>query len=170
MKTTKYKTKQRTYNLPAVYFTNHGYISVNKLNGNKIRSYIPEQETSKTINICELDKVNIIRTEKPLDLNVGDIYTITSPQKNGKMQFTVVSVNENDLQLKILKDGKTDVTGEFSVVDFSAFIKTLEETGRFIVVMEHKGNTTTNTKKIIIGGIVLAVGLGVAIGLKNRNK
>ena len=84
MKTTKYKTKQRTYNLPAVYFTNHGYISVSKLNGNKIRSYIPEQETSKTINICELDKVNIIRTEKPLDLNVGDIYTITSPKKTEK--------------------------------------------------------------------------------------
>ena len=169
MNTKEYKVGGKIYKLPAVYYTNNGYVSVTKVNGNNIRVYIPTEETTKIVGIEAIDKANIIRTEQPLDLKNGDVYTITSPQKNGKLQFTVVSVNENDLQLKVLRNGKTDVTGEFSVVDFSAFIKMLEQTDGFNVVSERKINTTSgNIKKWIIGGIVLLVAGGIYFGLKKK--
>lgn len=169
MNTKEYKVGGKNYKLPAVYNTNNGYVSVTKVNGNNIRVYIPTEETTKIVGIEAIDKANIISTEQPLDLKNGDVYTITSPQKNGKLQFTVVSVNENDLQLKILKGGKTYVSGEFSVVDFSALIKTLEQTDGFNVVSERKSNTTSgNIKKWIIGGIVLLAVGGIYLGLRKK--
>lgn len=165
MKQKDYKSTKGTYYLPAVYLVdakqnNKQYVSVNKpksyvrINSNihsKVNTYIPSQETHKEVELTEMDKYPIVKAIKPLDLKVGDIY------RTKNMSFTVISVNENNLELKLEGKGKkTIITNEFSVTDFTALYYHLGE----------ENWTITSTKKkllIIGGGIVATVGLIVLI-------
>ncbi|MBQ9213019.1 MAG: hypothetical protein IJ150_03670 [Bacteroidales bacterium] len=164
----QYKTKKGTYSLPAVYYTDkHGYFSVDEPTKNgKIKCYLPKQDTSKTVNIDALDKVAIIREENPLDLKINDIYNIAAGSQ--KLSFTVASVEDNKLILKCTGTGKnTQITNEFSVVSFSAFIKQLQKEGYSVNVTAANTNESNNKSIWIIGGIV---GIGVVTYLITKKK
>ncbi|MBP5369779.1 MAG: hypothetical protein J6Z01_15150 [Bacteroidales bacterium] len=173
MKIAKYKSAKSTYNLPAVYLIDKTgssdktqYFSVNKPQKYgmtyKVRGYIPAEETSKTVELNELDKVPIIKELKPLSLKVGDVYE-AQVANNKKMKFTVVSVNDdtNELQLKVEAQGKnTTVTNEWSITDFTALYYQLGEEN-FTITRKAE---TNNKKYLVIGGIALAaIGLIVLI-------
>ena len=168
MKIAKYKSAKSTYNLPSVYFVdnNNQYISVNKPQKQgmtyKVSVYIPAEETTKTVELNELDKVPIIKELKPLSLKVGDVYE-AQVANNKKMKFTVVSVNDdtNELQLKVEAQGKnTTVTNEWSITDFTALYYQLGESNFTISRKADKNNKKTF---LIVGGIVAAIGLFVLI-------
>ena len=170
MKIAKYKSAKSTYNLPAVYLIDKTgssdktqYFSVNKPQKYgmtyKVRGYIPAEDTTKTVELNELDKVPILRELKPLSLKVGDVY------EANKMKFTVVAVNEdtNELQLKLEAQGKnTTVTNQWSITDFTALYYQLGEDN--FTITRKADSPKNNTKTIlIVGGIVAAIGLIVLI-------
>jgi hypothetical protein len=158
----------KTYDLPAVAYTSEGeYIAITNIpvKGKEVaKVYNPNRDTHKNITADELNNISILRYEKPLDLKVNDCYSFNSGKR--AMKFTVVSVNDNDLQLKCEGTGKnTIVTSEFNVVEFSAFIKNLEQQG--IPIASGRNSSNSNTKKyLIIGGIVLAIATAIVVSKK----